>query len=168
MTTIAKKLCGIACVFCLLLFFSSTSLAQNNNNMNDSTKTNQGYSNQNNHSYNNQNNQSSNNQSNSTNTKHKKLMSKAEQHSPMVRKRAIALRKDLNLNTKQTVKIENILQNYKNSSNQDTSAVFNKIDNLLTRNQKDKFQKVKTSWWNKTKQILASASTSNKSSNYMK
>ncbi len=77
---------------------------------------------------------------------------------------ASKLKTQVDLSLEQTRRVEGILQDYKdNSKNAAATAskddTMDKIENVLTSNQKSKFDNIKTQWWATTKQQLSGSST---------
>jgi hypothetical protein len=127
MENMMKKLSSILFIFSLFVFFASSSFAYGS--VKDSTRVTKRYSHEINHGT----------STNATISK-KRISSGANQASMDVRKRALDLRREINLSTKQTKGVENILQNYKeNKKNQNKSTTLDEIDNILSSNQKTKF-----------------------------
>ncbi len=92
------------------------------------------------------------------NTKYSKAVSSA----------ASVLRDKINLSMEQTGQVEGILQDYKqNLSNKNMTASksksMDKIEAVLTADQKAKFDNVKMQWWTDTQQKLTSNSDMKKS-----
>lgn len=90
---------------------------------------------------------------------------------------AAKLGTQIDLTTEQTLKVEGILQNYINSNssennknnnmsssdNSTMSSPLSKIENVLTSDQKSKFDQIKDQWWSETQQSLSKSSTTDKS-----
>ncbi len=80
---------------------------------------------------------------------------------------ASKLKTQVNLSLEQTSRVEGILQDYKdNAKSTSTTAskddTMDKVENVLTADQKTKFDNIKTQWWSTTKEQLTSNSTSPK------
>ncbi len=89
-----------------------------------------------------------------------------------VRRASQSLKSKVELTATQTKDIEGILQDYRDSSMKNSAAdnsdeTLSKIENVLTADQKTKFDNIKTKWWETTKKELSQMSTtkSSKSSN---
>lgn len=134
MKKISQKLLGLFFIFSLFLLLTSTTNAQNYNKSDSTHKMHR-----------------------SNYMKSDSNMSKAHKYSMDVRKSAISLKKELKLSSKQTMGVEKILQEYKtNPGNLSQGGIVDKIDSLLTKTQKTKFNKIKDTWWNKTQKALSS------------
>jgi len=77
---------------------------------------------------------------------------------------ASKLRTQVDLSLEQTTRVEGILQDYKdNAKNASTTTskddTMDKIESVLTADQKSKFDNIKTQWWSTTKQQLSGSST---------
>ncbi len=76
---------------------------------------------------------------------------------------ASVLRTKVNLTMEQTRRVEGILQDYKNNSSKSGMSAskdqtMDKIQEVLTSDQKTKFDNVKSQWWSETQKKLTSSS----------
>ncbi len=79
---------------------------------------------------------------------------------------ASMLRMKLDLTMEQTKRVEGILQNYKDHGTNTAAATstdntIDKVENVLTADQKTKFDNVKTQWWSETQKKLSKSSNLN-------
>ena len=97
------------------------------------------------------------------NRMHKKSTYQNSKYDKAVTNAASKLRTQVNLTMDQTRKVEGILQDYKENKT-DKSQTMDNIQNVLTSDQKDKFNNVKDQWWSTTEKSLKKTSNSQKTS----